>query len=50
MRAMVGADMDMMTMGTEEVTDTIIDTDIIKKPLRERAVFISLIVMITYSR
>ena len=28
---MVVADMDMMTMDTEEVTDMIIDTDIIKK-------------------
>ena len=42
--------MDMMTMGTEEVTDTIIDMDIIKKTAPKRAVFISSIVMITYSR
>ncbi len=30
-RAMVVDDMGMMTMDTEEVTDMIIDTDIIKK-------------------
>lgn len=31
--------MDMMTMGTEEVTDTIIDTDIIKKTAPRKSGF-----------
>ena len=31
--------MDMMTMGTEEVTDTIIDMDIIKKNRSEKSGF-----------
>jgi hypothetical protein len=50
MRVMVADDTAMMIMGTEEVTDTIIETDITKKTALIKSGFLDVLTMITYYR